>query len=418
MDKTFMTLTSIFINNINKLINKNNVMRLYFTLIFLCLSFKTFAQKNTKPYQNIIDSVYKKNLEMIGVAVHIESPERKISWSYATGFDGKNSTKTLNAQRPMLIASNTKTFIAATILRLTEKGQLNINQNIKNLITLKSRSILAKAGYHLDSITIRHLLSHTSAIRDYVDDGYFAFISENKQHQWTREEQIERAAELGKPLGKAGTLFHYADVNYVLLSEIIEHFTNEPFYISVRKLLKFKQNHLNNIWFVQLEKQPENSLPSISQYWSHFNWNIKDLNPSWDLYGGGGIASNVKDMARFYQLLFNGKIIKNKNILKLMVTDVPPDLTTNYCLGIRKIKIGNITGYNHGGGLGTDVTYFPELNTTISIASVEADKRKVVLQMRDLLVNILKNNYSKRQDSSKVSPETRKLYISKKRTAN
>jgi hypothetical protein len=45
-------------------------------------------------------------------------------------------------------------------------------------------------------------------------------------------------------------------------------------------------------------------------------------------------------------------------------------------LEIRKIKVENITGYNHGGGLDKDVIYFPELNTTISIASVEADKKK------------------------------------------
>ncbi len=51
---------------------------------------------------------------------------------------------------------------------------------------------LTKAGYNLDSITIRHLLSHTSGIRDYVDEGCFTFINESKQHQWTRAEQVER----------------------------------------------------------------------------------------------------------------------------------------------------------------------------------------------------------------------------------
>ncbi|WP_265430045.1 serine hydrolase domain-containing protein [Chryseobacterium sp. YIM B08800] len=207
--------------------------------------------------------------------IHIESP--KISWSYAKGFDGKNSKQNLNVQQLLLIASTTKTFMAATILRLAEKGKLNINQNIKNLITETSRIQLMKAGYNLDSITIRHLLSHTSGIRDYVDEGYFTLINENKKHQWTRTEQVERASKLGQPLGKPGTLFRYVDMNYVLLSEVIEHFTDEPFYTSVRKLLKFKQNHLNNTWFIQLEKEPENALPLVNQYWSHFNWNIKSL---------------------------------------------------------------------------------------------------------------------------------------------
>jgi D-alanyl-D-alanine carboxypeptidase len=68
-----------------------------------------------------------------------------------------------------------------------------------------------------------------------------------------------------------------------------------------------------------------------------------------------------------------------------MYADVLPNLEINYCLGIRKIKIGGIIGYNHGGGLGTDVTYFPGLNATIAIASVDADKRDKALLIRDLL---------------------------------
>lgn len=124
-------------------------MRLRFIILtFLCLIFKTSAQTHTNLYQKIIDSVYEKNPEMIGVLVHIESP--KISWSYAKGFDGKNSKQNLNVRQPVLIASTTKTFMAATILRLAEKGKLNINQNIKNLITETSRMQLTKAGYNLD----------------------------------------------------------------------------------------------------------------------------------------------------------------------------------------------------------------------------------------------------------------------------
>ena len=63
----------------------------------------------------------------------------------------------MNVRQPVLIASTTKTFMAATILRLAENGKLNINQNIKDLIAETSKMQLTKAGYNLDSITIRHL---------------------------------------------------------------------------------------------------------------------------------------------------------------------------------------------------------------------------------------------------------------------
>lgn len=362
-------------------------MRLFFSLLALvCLNSQLHARYNSQKLRAIVDSVFTQNPDMLGVSVHIESPELHISWSYACGSNGKPDPKRLNPDQPVLIASTTKTYIAATIIRLIEQGKLELQQPIRSLISIPSANVLNNAGYDLNAITVRHLLSHTSGIRDYVDEGYFTFIDQHKNHQWLREEQVARAAQLGAPLGKQGTLFHYADVNYVLLSEIIEHSTHKPFYTAVRELLCFKKNGLQATWFVQLEQQPEQVLPIAHQYVGRFAWNVPDLNPSWDLYGSGGIASNVSDMARFYQLLFNGKIIKNKGILKLMYTDVPPDLTTNYCLGIRKIKVHNVPGYNHGGGLGTDVTYFPERNTSIAIASIEADKRSIALLIRDLLL--------------------------------
>jgi D-alanyl-D-alanine carboxypeptidase len=347
------------------------------------------SQIKTPSFQRIVDSFFTQHPEIWGVSAHIESPDKNISWSYAVGHDGKSSDQKLSVFQPVLIASTTKTYIAATIMRLVEMGKLDINQQIKNLLNDTSQIELTRAGYLLDSITVKQLLSHTSGIRDYVDEGYFEWIGKNKQHAWTRNEQIARAAALGPPLGNPGSLFKYADVNFVLLSEVIEHVTQEAYYISVRKMLDYERHHLDNTWFVQLENKPAHTAPMAHQYWSKFSWEISELNPSWDLYGGGGIASNVEDMAAFFQLLFNNKMIQNKDILRLMVADVPPNLEINYCLGIRKIKIQNETGYNHGGGLGTDVCYFPGLNATIAIAFIEADKRDIALQMRERLLKEL-----------------------------
>lgn len=359
-------------------------MRLYFSL-FSSIAFQLFFAQNTESvFKKVVDSAYKANPETIGMIVHIESPDKNISWNYAIGNNGKNSTQKINPDQPLLIASNTKPYISATILKLQEQHQLNINQPIKGFLSEKTVKVLSGDGYDLNKITLYHLLSHTSGINDYVTDDYFKFIDEHKKYNWTRDEQIALAGKQ-KKLGEPGTVFRYADINYVLLSEVIENVSKMPFYKAVRTLLEFKKHHLKNTWFIQLEQTPKNSLPMVHQYWTHHNWEIKDLNPSWDLYGGGGMASNVDEMAMFFQLLFNGKIIKDPEILKLLYTDVPPNLEINYCLGIRKIKAGDMIAYNHGGGLGTDVIYLPELNSTISIASVEAEKRPIAVEVSKIL---------------------------------
>lgn len=98
----------------------------------------------------------------------------------------------------------------------------------------------------------------------------------------------------------------------------------------------------------------------------------------------------MKEMAVFFRNLFNGKIIKDAKVLALMNQNVPPNQEINYCLGIRKIKAFDLLEYNHGGGLGTDVVYIPELNASIAISALEADKHPVAVEISKGLVRLLK----------------------------
>ena len=365
----------------NRKIDMTNRTFLSITIFFTIVA-RGMAQYAEEDFKQIVDSVYAKNPEAVGFLVHVEMPDKNISWSYAVGLSNKQTSEKLLTNQPVLIASNTKPYVAATILRLVEQGKLNIEQPIEKLISEKSANALLVAGYSLKDITVKHLLSHTSGIRDYVDDEYFSFINTHPKYNWTRDEQIARAAKNGIPLAEPGGIFNYADVNFVLLTEVIETFTKKPFYESIRTLLAYKEQHLDETWFVKLEEKPKKAIPLAHQYWDERGgWDTYDLDPSWDLYGGGGIASTIKDMAMFFQKLFEGDIIKNKLILSKMVEDVPPDLEINYCLGIRKLPVAGFVSYSHGGGLGTDVVYIPELNASIAVASLEASHRPVALEI-------------------------------------
>lgn len=66
-----------------------------------------------------------------------------------------------------------------------------------------------------------------------------------------------------------------------------------------------------------------------------------------------------------------------------------PNLEINYCLGIRKIKYSGILGYNHGGGLGTDLIYIPALNASIAVASSEATHRPKAVEISKEIVRLL-----------------------------
>jgi D-alanyl-D-alanine carboxypeptidase len=362
----------------------------YLSLIALSLSTCAAAQSLELQLKNLVDSFYNAHPKSVGIMINVESESKKISFNYAVGYSDKNLNTPIDSYQPALTASNTKTYVAASILRLVEQKKLTLEQPIAGLIHSKTNQLLINAGYKTNEIKIQHLLSHTSGIADYVDDDYFKFVDKNKKHRWTRDEQIKLATTIGKPLAAPSDTFKYADVNYLLATEIIEHITKKPFYKSIVDLLEFKKNHLLTTWFVSLQKPPKMSKPLVHQYYEKFSWNSYDLDPSWDLYGGGGIVTNTKDLSRFFKLLFEEKIIKDTTLLTKMCS--PIYSKTNYCLGIRKIALNGTTAYYHGGWWGTDAMYFPELKTSIAIFILERSEKEISSEISKQIIKLIENN--------------------------
>lgn len=355
-----------------------------------CATTKIEKSRNNKSaeYQYIIDSIYQYNPESIGIMVHIESPKKGISWSGSVGYsDAKNEIK-LTPHQPALIASSIKTYISTTILRLQEQNKLSIEDAIKYHLTDRTIKLFESDGYDLERIKIKHLLSHTSGIEDYANDEYLDWVDKNQQYRWTRNEQLELTIKAGDPLGKPEDTFNYADANYLLCTEIIENVTKKPFYESIRELLKYEELGFSNTWFPTLETKNKQTKPLVHQYWGEKNWDSYNHDISWDLYGGGGIATTTKEMAQFSYDLFNYKIIQDKNTLSQIFTPIETKdgKDNKYGLGL---SIGNVKGktsYGHGGFWGTVVLYFPELDTSIAVFILERDKGKLRKNVLEALV--------------------------------
>ncbi|TRX72542.1 serine hydrolase [Carboxylicivirga sp. M1479] len=359
----------------------------------LLLTLTSYGQTLEQNFQRTIDSIYQKNPDAIGYILAIESPDRNISWTGAIGYSSIDSLQKLDPYQPVLIASNIKTYISATILRLVEKDLIKLQQPIKKLISPKTRKLFELDGYLLDSIKVVHLLSHKSGIAYYHDDAYYQFVSENPKYRWTRDEQLERTIREYDPLCKPGLCYNYSDANYLLLTEIIEKISNLPFYTAMRELLKYKKLGLDKTWQITLEKVPVNCKSLAHQYYKPMNMDSYDIDPSMDLYGGGGIACTMDDLAKFTSSLYNMKVVKNPAVFNLIFTKIEtPDSTgNNYYLGIEEFYIGGMKGYGHGGAWGTFNFYIPELNTSIALCPLESTKRELNHDVIKRIISILKS---------------------------
>ena len=86
-------------------------MKKIFKLIllgFLFLNSWAYAQSIETKFQAIIDSIYSSNQTSVGIMVTIESPERNISWSGASGYSSLTDKTELDADQPALIACTSK----------------------------------------------------------------------------------------------------------------------------------------------------------------------------------------------------------------------------------------------------------------------------------------------------------------------
>lgn len=375
---------------------KKTILSIFVILLFFsCKEEKKtpiIEKDNTEVFQSILDSIYAQNKDAVGLMAHIEAPDKKISWSGAVGVTDKNTKVPLTEDQSVLIASNTKTYVSATILRLVEQSKLNLSQAIDTLIFEDTNVLLKSDGYNTAEITLAQLLNHTSGIYDYAGtEDYMQMIKDDPKHRYSRNEQIKMALKMGEPLGDAGDIFAYADTNYLLLTEIIEGITKKPFYTSLRELINYDKLGMDNTWFSTLEEYPKDLKPLAHQYWTSEGFDSYKIDHSFDLYGGGGIASTTKDLAVFSQSLFSNKIFDQPKTLDLIYTKANPKqpMEGGYYLGLSSIDIDGFKGFGHGGFWGTAVNYFPKLNTSIAVFVLDRDKRALRLDINRSMIKAL-----------------------------
>ncbi len=337
-------------------------------LIALVIAGIAAAADLTTELQAVLDRTLAENPLAPGIVVHVSCPALTLDWTGTAGTPAHGDPTPLSPRATFRIASNTKTYTAAAVLRLVEQGRLKLDDPLGRHLAAEERALLAGDGYDLETITLRHVLSHTAGLADHSDGAtYSECILAEPQHRWTRREVLALCVELFDPVGAPGERYRYSDTGYILLGAIVERSCGRNLGEAVRALLDYEGLGLAVTWWETLEPAPAAASPRAHQYLGEVD--CTDFHPSCDLYGGGGLVCDARDLATFVRALLAGKVLHEQATLAAMTgSGTPP-----YRLGLMCVELGGSLAWGHQGFWNTFAFQVPALDVTVAGASLNHD---------------------------------------------
>lgn len=334
--------------------------------------------------QRLADSVVAARPRMPGLIIAVESKRDGRTWSVAAGLSDSARKVPLRPGQPVRLASNTKTYVAAAMLRLVEQGRVSLGDPLTKHLPPAVDSLLRRDGYRTDVITIEQVLSHRAGFSEHPSvPSYVARLRAQPQYHWTPREQLQWLVDSLAPVGSPGAQFRYSDSGYVLLGLIVERYTGKALGPAVRSLLDFDKLGLRQTWWETMEPAPAGVPDRAHQYLGGFD--SYAIDPSFDLYGGGGLVAPMAEVANFLTALLDGRVLARRATLDTMVAPRSNEMA-GYGLGLFGMDVRGLRGRGHSGFWGTTAMAFPDAGLTIAVAVTDqAESRQTAAVMGAVL---------------------------------
>jgi len=326
--------------------------------IFLFLLFATGAYSQNTQIEKQLDELFARQFKASapGCAVLVAQKGVVI---YKKAFGSAQLELNVPMQPDMVfkIASITKQFTAVAILQLVEQGKIGLQDSLQKYIP-----DFPSKGH---TITIEHLLTHTSGIRDYMQIDYRGTNME--RWDYTPKQLIDSFKHYALAF-EPGTKYSYSNSGYYLLGYIIEKVSGKPYQLYIQDNL-LKPLGLNHSFFDTDGKIIPNRVNGYRQAGAAYV-NADFWSPSL-AYAAGGLLANTEDLFHWFRGLLTYKILKKELLEKAFTPFTLKDgspLTYGY--GWYILQTGNIKFIEHSGkmnGFTSNAVYFPEQDVYIAI---------------------------------------------------
>ena len=282
----------------------------------------------------------------------------KIIYERAYGMSNLEYNIAINPTSIFHIASISKQFTAAAIIRLSLEGKLSLNDDIRKYIPE-----VPDFGH---PITFNNLIHHTSGIRDQWD---LQGLAGWREGDLINEKDILEMMSRQKSLNfLPGEEYLYCNSGFTLVGIAVKKITG----VSLRDYsdsVFFKPLGMTSTHFHS--DHSEITPNRTSAYIKDDNGKWKISIPVFDNYGATSLFTTVEDLAKWDENFYNKKIGGDEFIKAMMLTGKLNDGTPqNYASGL---VIGSYKGYRTEGHSGADAGYrsnllrFPEEHFSVII---------------------------------------------------
>ena len=347
-------------------------------LPILCFSLLNFQALRAQRIGNQIESIISPQVQEIapGAAIAILK-DQEVIFSKGYGFADLSHLVRFTPQTVSDIGSVAKQMTCYAILKIEAEGKLSI----KNPITKYFPSIPALG----DKITIEHLLTHTSGLREIY--GMRA-VAGGRGGDGILQEDALRLVEYAEELNfQPGEQYNYCNTAYMLLADIIAQVTEGDFEDYMRAHI-FGPLDMKNTFI--MDKQGEWFPNAALSYQSSEDGSFNRIFDNSTVQGAGGVYTTMEDLIKWAQHVIDPNF-RDKDIIKRMKTPFTLNngASTGYGYGLR---IGDTFGYQSFGHTGSSAGYraylnhFDEIGITLLIKTNRTD-----LPLEQIVKSVLKH---------------------------
>jgi CubicO group peptidase (beta-lactamase class C family) len=282
-----------------------------------------------------------------GAAVLVIEDGRKVL-SRGYGMADIEKHVAVTADSNFRLASLTKQFTAMSILILVDRGKLDLDQHITDVI--------ADFPEYGKSITIRNLLQHTSGLIDYED-----FVPEDSPVQVSDRGALDILRQQHATYFEPGSEWRYSNSGYVVLAMMVEKLSGMTF-------AEFLKANIFQPLGMDATVAYQKGVSTVANRAYGYTVDdsgvhLSDQSPWSAVLGDGGIYSSLNDLYTWDQALYTEKLIP----AALFEQALTPNLE-NYGFGWHIDRFhGHRRMYHYGStsGFRNFIQRFPDLKLTV-----------------------------------------------------